>query len=63
MFIFSSSGNIQDLSASDNGELCATISDDKAMKVFDVVNFGKCPFRYKIISLYSNKIQKLLLFQ
>ena len=34
-------GNIQDVSGSDNGELFCTISDDKSLKVFDIVNFGK----------------------
>ena len=34
-------GNIQDVSGSDNGELYCTISDDKSLKVFDIVNFGK----------------------
>ncbi|XP_067678099.1 peptidylprolyl isomerase domain and WD repeat-containing protein 1-like [Haliotis asinina] len=32
-------GNIQDMSVSNNGELCCTVSDDKTGKVFDVVNF------------------------
>ncbi|KAK2181195.1 hypothetical protein NP493_407g04016 [Ridgeia piscesae] len=32
-------GNIQDVSGSDNGELFCTISDDKSLKVFDIVNF------------------------
>ncbi len=34
-------GNIQDVAGSDNGELFCTISDDKSLKVFDIVNFGK----------------------
>lgn len=32
-------GCIEDLKASNNGELACTISDDKSSKVFDVVNF------------------------
>ena len=37
MFI---SGSIEDVSASVDGALYATVGTDKAMKVFDVVNFG-----------------------
>ncbi|XP_029654162.2 peptidylprolyl isomerase domain and WD repeat-containing protein 1 [Octopus sinensis] len=33
-------GNIEDVSASSNGEYYCTISNDKSVKVFDVVNFG-----------------------
>ncbi len=36
-----SSGTIADMAVSNNGELCCTVSDDKTMKVFDVVNFGE----------------------
>ena len=34
-------GSIADMSASPNGELLATVAEDKALKVFDIVNFGK----------------------
>jgi len=33
-------GPISDLAVSVNGELASTVSDDKVVKVFDVVNFG-----------------------
>jgi len=33
-------GMICDLAVSVNGELASTVSDDKVVKVFDVVNFG-----------------------
>jgi len=33
-------GPIYDLAVSVNGELASTVSDDKVVKVFDVVNFG-----------------------
>ena len=35
------SGGIKDISASASGELCCTVAEDKIMKVFDVINFGK----------------------
>ena len=38
--LFGCVGPIVDLSVSFNGELASTISDDKTVKVFDVVNFG-----------------------
>lgn len=37
-----------DLAVSFNGELASTISDDKTVKVFDVVNFGTCFFFFYI---------------
>ena len=36
--------HFQDVAISDNGELYATISNDKSMKIFDVVNFGYYDF-------------------
>ncbi|CAH1775450.1 unnamed protein product [Owenia fusiformis] len=32
-------GNIVDMAVSSNGEHCCTVSDDKTMKIFDIVNF------------------------
>lgn len=43
---------IQALVASCNGVHCATISIDKTMKVFDVVNFGKYS---RFISIFSDE--------
>ena len=34
-------GNIQGISVNPMGTLLATISNDKSIKVFDIVNFGK----------------------
>lgn len=34
-------GNIQDVTVNSSGSLLCTISNDKSLKVFDVVNFGK----------------------
>lgn len=33
-------GNIQDVGVNSSGTLLCTISNDKSLKVFDVVNFG-----------------------
>lgn len=33
-------GNIQDVGINSSGTLLCTISNDKSLKVFDVVNFG-----------------------
>lgn len=47
-FLFA--GPIVDLAISYNGEFCCTISDDKIVKVFDVINFGKlCSFCLRVI--------------
>ena len=35
------SGRILDMSVSPDGLLLCTTSEDKALKIFDVVNFGK----------------------
>ena len=35
------SGKILDMSVSPDGLLLSTTSEDKALKIFDVVNFGK----------------------
>ena len=45
-------GNIQDVSGSDNGELFCTISDDKSLKVFDIVNFGKSTPALRIYTVF-----------
>lgn len=37
-------GPVVDLAVSCNGEFCCTISDDKIVKVFDVINFGEFYF-------------------
>lgn len=34
-------GNIQDVAVNSSGTLLCTVSNDKSLKVFDVVNFGK----------------------
>lgn len=34
-------GNIQDVAINSSGTLLCTISNDKSLKVFDVVNFGE----------------------
>ena len=49
-------GNIQDVSGSDNGELYCTISDDKSLKVFDIVNFGKSTLALR---LYTGSVVKM----
>ena len=36
-------GTIEDLAVSCNGELCCTVADDRTLKVFDVVSFGRQP--------------------
>ena len=36
-----SAGKVMGMSASSDGLLLCTVSDDKSLKVFDVVNFGK----------------------
>lgn len=33
-------GNIQDVAVNSSGKLLCTLSNDKSLKVFDVVNFG-----------------------
>lgn len=38
------------VSASADGQLFATVSDDMTVKVFDVVNFGEC-----ILAFHSNE--------
>ena len=43
-------GPICDLAVSVNGELASTVSDDKVVKVFDVVNFGNYLWSQLIIS-------------
>ena len=47
---------IVDLASSPGGELCCSISLDKTLKVFDVVNFGKvlahCKYQLGIILLH-----------
>ena len=35
-------GHVEDTCVSVDGTLYATIGSDKALKVFDVVNFGNC---------------------
>jgi peptidylprolyl isomerase domain and WD repeat-containing protein 1 len=34
-------GNIQALSANHTGTLLASVSNDKSIKIFDIINFGK----------------------
>ena len=34
-------GVIQHIAVSDNGEFLCSIADDKSLKIFDVINFGK----------------------
>ena len=41
---WSSTGKVMGMSASSDGLLLCTISDDKSLKVFDVINFGKQSF-------------------
>ena len=41
MFNFFCTGSIESTSASCDGALFASVGSDKAVKVFDVVNFGK----------------------
>jgi len=48
-------GNIQDISINVSGTLLCTLSNDKSLKVFDVVNFGilKQNFKSRSVTLTS----------
>lgn len=46
-------GNIQDVAINASGSLLCTLSNDKSLKVFDVVNFGTAQF-LKIFIVSNN---------
>jgi WD40 repeat protein len=48
-------GNIQAISVNPMGTLLATISNDKSLKVFDVINFGEQILFYLFIYLFIDQ--------
>ena len=53
MFLNCSVGTIHCIAASVDGQVMCSTAEDKSLKVFDVVNFGKNVYSYSICSFWN----------
>ena len=52
MYVCVFAGRVLDVAASKDGLLVCSVSDDRSLKVFDVINFGKLTRLHIRISMY-----------